>query len=113
MTKEAKRGDRIPRSYEKFCAQHGEVIAAYDDLNERVKDLGALSEEALALTKLAISVGAGMDGAMASQTRKALKAGIEPKKIEQVAILALPTLGLPRMMQAWKTITMTISKWQG
>lgn len=97
--------DRIPKTYQKFAERRPEVLAAYDALNERVKSMGALSDEEIMLVKLAISIGAGMDGAAASQTRKAVKSGVAGEKLEQVAILALPTLGLPRMMQAFKTIS--------
>lgn len=100
--------DKIPKTYRKFSARQPAVIEAYNALNTEVKNLGALSQEEIALVKLAISIGAGLDGAMASQTRKALKSGIDPSKLEQLAVLALPTLGLPRMMQAYKTITTLI-----
>ncbi|CAM2007080.1 carboxymuconolactone decarboxylase family protein [Acanthopleuribacter pedis] len=104
--------DRIPKTYQKFAERHPEVLAAYDALNEQVKSGDALSEEECALIKLAISIGAGMDGAMASQTRKAYKSGIAPEKLEQVAVLALPTLGLPRMMQAFKTIRGVVERFE-
>jgi len=111
MTQEPGRDlNAVPKTYQKFANKHGQILGAYDALNAKVKALNALSPEEMALVKLAISVGAGMDGAMASQTRKAIKAGIDPKKIEQVAIMALPTLGLPRMMQAWKTIGSILDK---
>ncbi|CAM2065265.1 Carboxymuconolactone decarboxylase family protein [Sulfidibacter corallicola] len=97
--------DRIPKTYQKFSDRYPDIIGAYDRLNESVKGLDALSADEIALVKLGISIGAGMDGAMASQTRKAIKSGVAPEKIEQTAVLALPTLGLPRMMQAFKTIT--------
>ncbi len=100
--------EKRPKTYRKFSTRHPEVIEAYDTLNNEVKSLGALSEEEILLAKLAVSIGAGLDGATASQTRKALKSGIDPAKLEQLAILALPTLGLPRMMQAYKTITTLI-----
>lgn len=104
--------DKIPKTYRKFSARQPAVIEAYNALNTEVKNLGALSEEEITLVKLAISIGAGLDGAMASQTRKALKSGIDPAKLEQLAVLALPTLGLPRMMQAYKTITTLIESMQ-
>lgn len=110
MSRDLKDINRVPKTYQKFSEKHESVIQAYDALNEQVKAMDALSDEEIALVKLAISVGAGMDGAMASQTRKALKSGLDPKKIEQVAVLALPTLGLPRMMQAWKTVTGILDK---
>lgn len=34
------------------------------------------------------------------RTRKALARGIEPEAVEQVALLACPTIGFPNMMTA-------------
>lgn len=110
MTEAQEELKRLPKTYQKFCQTHPNLIEAYNQLNDQVKAVDALTEEELTLVKLGISIGAGMDGAMASHMRKALAQGLDRKKIEQVALLALPTLGLPRMMQAWKNVTQLFEK---
>ncbi len=102
--------DKIPKTYQRFSETHPDLLACYDALNQQAKKEGPLEPEELALVKLAISVGMSLDGPMASHTRKAVRAGVDPEKLEHVALLALPTLGLPRMMQAWKTINTTIAQ---
>ena len=97
--------NHVPKTYQRFAESHPELLACYDALNEHARTEGPLSEQEIALIKLGISIGMGMDGAMASHTRKAVKVGVDPKKLEHLAVLALPTLGLPQMMRAWKTIT--------
>lgn len=94
----------LPSSFIRFSAAHKDVVTAYDALNAVVREQGALSAREVALVKLALSVGAGMEGAVASHTRKALQAGADPDSLEQIALLALPTCGFPHMMKSWKRI---------
>lgn len=53
-----------------------------------------------ALIKLAISAGAGLEGAVHSHTRKALECGCSKDEILQVVFLAIPTIGFPGAMAA-------------
>jgi alkylhydroperoxidase/carboxymuconolactone decarboxylase family protein YurZ len=52
------------------------------------------------LVKLAISIGAGMEGAVHSHTRKAIEGGITNDEIHAAVLLSLTTLGFPSMMKA-------------
>jgi 4-carboxymuconolactone decarboxylase len=54
-----------------------------------------LDEKTRELVKLALSVGAKLEGAVHSHTRKALKAGASRAEIRQVVLLGLTTLGFP------------------
>jgi AhpD family alkylhydroperoxidase len=89
---------RLPRSYERWTAEYPAVAQAYSKLGEAVHRAGPLDERTRALLKLAISVGARLEGGVHSHVRKALAAGATPEEIRQVALLALPTIGLPSMM---------------
>ncbi|MBM4165320.1 MAG: carboxymuconolactone decarboxylase family protein [Ignavibacteria bacterium] len=90
----------IPKQYKKFSKDFPEVIHAYEALGKAVHSAGPLNEKTRALIKLAISVGGKLEGAVHSHTRKALNAGASPDEIRHVALLALPTIGLPSMMAA-------------
>jgi alkylhydroperoxidase/carboxymuconolactone decarboxylase family protein YurZ len=46
--------------------------------------------------KLALAVGALLEGAVHSHTRRALTDGLAPEELKQVALLAIPTLGFPQ-----------------
>jgi 4-carboxymuconolactone decarboxylase len=59
---------------------------------------GALPARYLALAKLAIALGARMEGAVHSHTRRALEAGCTPGEIRHVVLLATTTIGFPAMM---------------
>lgn len=91
---------RLPKPYEQFREQYAEVWNAYDQLGTAVHAAGPLDAKTRELVKLALAVGAQTEGALHSHTRKALEAGLTPAEIRQVAVLALPTIGFPRMMAA-------------
>jgi len=91
---------QIPRRYMKFKEEYPEIAGAYEKLGGAVHTSGPLDEKTRALIKLAMSSAAGLEGAVHSHTRKALEKGISKEEIRQTVLLALPTIGLPKMMAA-------------
>jgi 4-carboxymuconolactone decarboxylase len=89
---------KLPRSYERFKRSHKVIWAAYDRLGEMAHQAGPLSAKSRELAKLAISIGARMEGAVHSATRKALDAGAKPEEIRHVVLLGLTTIGFPSTM---------------
>ena len=89
-----------PQAFSEFAAEHPDVVAAYELLTQRIRSAGPLSDREVALVKLAISIGARMEGAAHAHARKALSAGVEPESLEHVVLLACPTIGFPNMMAA-------------
>jgi hypothetical protein len=47
-----------------------------------------------------LAIGAGSEGAVHSQTRRAIEAEIDAGALKHIAMLAIPTLGLPRAAAA-------------
>lgn len=90
----------VPKRFKKFTQDYPQVAKAYEELGDAVHSAGPLDEKTRALIKLAISTGARLEGAVHSHARKALKAGCTPEEMRQVALLSLPTIGLPSMMAA-------------
>jgi AhpD family alkylhydroperoxidase len=76
------------------------VVAAYDTLRDACMEAGPLDESAVALVKLAVSVGAGAERTVHMHSKKALRAGVDPDALRHVALLALPTIGLPAALDA-------------
>lgn len=91
---------RIPKRFLQFVENFPDVAKAYEELGNAVHTAGPLDAKTRALVKLAISVGARLEGAVHSHVRKALEAGCTPEEIRHVALLSLPTIGLPSMMAA-------------
>jgi AhpD family alkylhydroperoxidase len=90
----------IPKRYKRFMEEFPEVAEAYEKLGDAVHKAGPLDEKTRALIKLAVSTGARMEGAVHSHTRKALKSGVTKEEIRQVAMLSMPTIGMPNAMAA-------------
>ena len=90
----------LPERFQKFQKDFPQVAKAYEELGYSVHKAGSLDEKTRALIKLAISTGAGMEGAVHSHTRKAIEAGCVKEDIKQTVMLALPTIGFPATMAA-------------
>lgn len=91
---------QIPKRYKKFMSDFPDVGNAYEKLGDAVHAAGPLDDKTRALIKLAISTGARLEGAVHSHARKALKTGCTKEEMRHVALLSLPTIGLPSMMAA-------------
>lgn len=91
---------KIPGRFLRFQQQYPEVSKAYAALGEATQAAGPLDARTRALTKLALAMGARMEGAVHSHTRKALEAGCSAEEVRHVALLATTTLGFPHMMAA-------------
>ena len=89
---------QLPKRFEKFQKDFPEIAKAYENLGTAVHKAGPLDDKTRTLIKLAISTGAGMEGAVHSHTRKAIEAGCTKEEIKQTVILALPTIGFPATM---------------
>lgn len=90
----------VPKRYKMFKEKYSEVADAYEAMGDAVHNAGPLDDKTRALIKVAISTGARLEGAVHSHVRKALKAGCTAEEIRHVAMLSLPTIGLPSMMAA-------------
>jgi len=91
---------RLPSRFHEFATDYPDVAAAYEALGSSVHEAGPLDTKTRALLKLAVSVGAWLEGAVHSAVRKALEAGATQDEIRHTIILALPTIGFPSTMAA-------------
>ncbi len=101
---------RPPKRFLQFKKDYKKIFAAYERLGAAVHEAGPLDEKTRALIKLGISTGARLEGAVHSHVRKALDAGATPAELRQVALLSLPTIGLPSMMASLSWIDDVIGK---
>lgn len=94
----------LPKRYKWFRESYPAVADAYERMGDAVHAGGPLDDKTRALVKLALSVGARLEGGAHSHIRKALDAGVTPDEMRHAVLLALPTIGLPATMAAMSWI---------
>lgn len=90
----------LPAFFQEVSERFPEIFKSYSALGEAVSSAGPLDEKSRALVKLGIAIGVGSEGAVHSQTRKALSAGASDEEIVESALLAITAAGWPRAMAA-------------
>lgn len=97
--------DQLPKAVNDISKRHPDVWKAFNALGETCHNAGPLDEKTRRLVKLALCVGAGLEGGTHSAVRNALASGITGEEMEHVALLAVSTLGLPAATRAMTWIT--------
>ena len=110
----SRRGEALkaPRSWERFASKYPDVAEAYDRLSDVSRRAGPLDEATIAIAKLATSVGGRIERTVHIHAKKALRAGVEPDALRQLALIALPTIGLPAALDALRWIDESIREAQ-
>ena len=94
----------LPAPFTRIREEFPEVAAAYDALGTAIHEAGPLDDKTRQLVKLALAIGARLEGATHAHTRRALEMGITPAEIKQVVLLAATTLGFPTTVSAYTWI---------
>jgi alkylhydroperoxidase/carboxymuconolactone decarboxylase family protein YurZ len=90
----------MPGAAGDLSERHPDIWKAYSALGKATADCGPLTDREKRLVKLALAIGAGSEGAVHSHTRRARSEGIAAAALDQVAMLAIGPLGLPRAVAA-------------
>ena len=96
--------NELPATAGEIAERHPDVWSAYSALGRALGDAGPLNERERRLVKLALAIGAQSEGAVHSHVRRATAEGVDAAAIEQVALLAIPTLGFPRAAAAYSWV---------
>ena len=91
---------KIPKPVEELWRGYPTVWKAFNELGSRCHEAGPLDEKSRRLVKLALSIGAALEGATHSAVRNAESVGITQEEIDHVALLAVSTLGMPAATRA-------------
>ena len=94
----------LPDVYLRMRSRFPTIADAFDALGEASENAGPLEERTQRLVKLGIAIGASAEGAVRSNTRRALAAGASPEEVLQVAVLAITTRGFPAAVAAFSWI---------
>ncbi|HEU5302270.1 MAG TPA: carboxymuconolactone decarboxylase family protein [Acidimicrobiia bacterium] len=90
----------LPDPYVRFRTGFPPVAAALDDLGAAADAAGPLDEQTRRLVRLGVAIGAMAEGAVRSNARKALDAGVDPEALRHAVVLAIATRGLPSVVAA-------------
>ena len=90
----------LPDIYRSVRDRFPEVVHALGEVGRAAEASGPLDERTRRLVKLAVSIGAGSQGGVRSNARKAREAGATPAELNQVALLSITTCGFPATVAA-------------
>ncbi len=94
----------LPSTAGDIAENHPDVWSAYSALGKAAAEAGPLDERERRLVKLALAIGANSEGGVHSHVRRGRAEGLEESALEQVALLAISTLGFPRAAAAYTWI---------
>lgn len=96
--------NELPATAGEIADRFPDVWSAYGALGEATAEAGPLSARERRLVKVALAIGAASEGATHSHVRRAETEGLAAAELEQVALMAIPTLGFPRAAAAMSWI---------
>ena len=102
--------DKLPDFLQDMIEEYPEVWKAYQAMGEACGTDGPLDPKTVRLAKLALAIGAKSEGAVHSHTRRALREGISREEIQQVALLAVTSIGWSSSMAALSWIQDVVDK---
>jgi len=104
---------QLPAHYRMFKSKYPRLWQAHNELSALCQETGPLNQKARELVKLGLSIGARMEGAVHSHTRRALDAGVSAAEIRHAVLLGLTTVGFPSTMAALTWVEDVLKKDRG
>ena len=96
-----KSSKKLPGTYLAFIKKFPAMGKAHEQVANAAFDAGPLDKKTCELIKVGICMGAGLESAFRSHVRRAMQHGATETEIEQAILLAMNTLGFPRMVMCW------------
>ncbi len=101
---------KLPTAYNRIREEFPDVANAYDQLGNAIHEAGPLDDKTCQLVKLALAIGARLEGATHAHTRRSIEMNISPEEIKHVVLLAMTTLGFPTTATAFTWILDELDK---
>lgn len=95
------KASNVPATFKAFITRFPELGRAHESVARAVESAGPLDARTLALIKIGICVGAGLESALRSHVRRAMHHGASEREVEQAILLGMNTVGFPRTAAAW------------
>ncbi len=96
---------KVPGTFKEFVKKFPALGRAHESVAKAVEESGPLDAKTLALIKIGICVGAGLESALRSHVRRAMQYGATAAEVEQAILLGMNTVGFPRTVAAWSWAT--------
>ena len=93
--------EKLPPVFQTIIDRYPQVAAAHEAMAQAVDACGPLDAKTCSLIKIGISVGAGLESAVRSHTRRAIQAGATRDEVVQAIFQGMNTVGFPRTVAAW------------
>ncbi len=100
----------IPNTFLSLRETYPEIADTYEALAQATHAAGPLSDRERQLVKLALAIGAGLEGATHSHARRSLEQGLTAEELRQVALLGITTLGFPSAVRGYTWINDVLEK---
>lgn len=97
----SKAANEVPGTFKAFISRFPDLGKAHECVAQAVEGAGPLDGKTLALIKIGICVGAGLESALRSHVRRAMQRDATPAEVEQAILLGMNTVGFPRTVAAW------------
>lgn len=91
----------LPGPYQQFIQKYPKLGEAHEHIASLVEQAATLDAKTCFLIKIGICVGAGLESALRSHVRRAMKCGATREEIEQSILLGMNTVGFPRTVASW------------
>lgn len=93
--------EKLPGTFKQFIEKYPALGEAHEHATAAAFKAGPLDAKTCELVKIGICVGAGLDSALRSHVRRAMKQGATETEIEQAVLLGMTTVGFPATVAAW------------
>ncbi len=101
---------RLPNVFAKLQKEYPDVVEAYERFGRACSGAGPLDGKTSELVKVALALGAGLEGGVHSHVRRALQAGAKPEELRHIAVLGFTTIGFPASMSGMTWIDDIVTK---
>jgi alkylhydroperoxidase/carboxymuconolactone decarboxylase family protein YurZ len=90
----------LPEFLQEVIKKYPKVWDGHQTIGSAVGELEGIDNKTQHLVKLAIAIGAGLEGAVHSHVRRSKEAGLTDEEIYHTALLAITTIGWPSAIAA-------------
>lgn len=102
--------NRLPDIVQRLADEKPQVWEAYNELGKALAEAGPLDARTERLVKLAMAIGAGLEGAVRAHVRRGHLAGLPKEDLQHAALLGVTTIGWPRAIAGLSWIEDELAK---